>query len=110
MLQAGGARRLKYLWRRHRKYAILMWQQHRRFYDAKQTRSAPGNSGRDGSADARNYGASPRIRDRETHRAGQRESGFVEPGNDLRLAGPLATARLDFREVGDIREQPEGKV
>src|SRR5499426_1195653 len=89
---------------------MLMWRQHRSFYDTEQTRSAPGNSGRDGSADARDPGASPWVRDREAHRTGQREPGSVESGDDLRFTRAFAAARLDLREVGDVREQPEGEV
>src|SRR5262245_39816239 len=89
---------------------MLLWHYHRRQYVIEQTRPAPGDVGRDGLADAGDDGLTAWLRDRETDRADQRESGSVEPGDDLRLAGPASASRIDFGEVGDVREQPEGEV
>src|SRR4029077_14817819 len=61
-------------------------------------------------ADAGSDGTAARIRHCAADRAGQRGRAATEPGDDLRLAAPPAAAPLDCRQLGRVRQQPQGEV
>src|SRR5262249_13686211 len=63
-----------------------------------------------GVDDAREHGPAARLRHRATHRADQRGYAATERGDRLHLPDAPTAARLDFRNLGHVREQSKGKV
>src|SRR3974390_1712393 len=99
-----------FLWHNHRSACILCGDNTGEANGRGKTRSAAGDIGSDGAADTGSTGPAAWIWDCATYRASERKPVAAESGHHLRFAGSPSATRLDFRGVGNVRQQPKSEV